>query len=148
SAGGPVSVDNSLMMLSELEANPNKITAKDNPYFEPRPMFVTRGGRFDHNKYKLGTADLYLVSRISNVDQIDQAIYAERFLFPLEGYYHGFVYVDSEFGQGGGGDVYTDEYLVSQPKARSGNFGTSEGEADMNIALAEHYVRESGFPLK
>jgi uncharacterized protein (TIGR03790 family) len=149
-AGASVSVDNSLMMLSELEASPNKITAKDNPYFEARPTVGAHPAHFDHRKYKLGTSELYLVSRISSMDQVDQVLYAERFLSPLEGYYHGFVYVDSEYGQGGSGNVapYTDEYLLSQAKARSGNFGPSEAEADMNIAFAEHYVRESGFPLK
>lgn len=149
-AGAPVSVDNSLMMLGALDANTDNIALQNNPYFKPTPTVGTDLGHFDHSKYKIGTSELYLVSRISSIDQVDQVIYAERFLSPLDGYYHGYVYVDSEYGQGGNGNVplYTDEYLAAQPRARSGNFGTTELEADMNIAFAEHYVRQSGFPLK
>jgi uncharacterized protein (TIGR03790 family) len=149
-SGAPVSVDNALMMLAHLDPNTNNITTKANPYFEPTPTVGTDLGHFNHNTYKIDSSDIYLVSRISNMDQIDQALYADRFLFPLQGYYNGNVYVDSEYGQGGSGNVppYTDEYLTAQPRARSGNFGTSESEADMNIAFAEHYVRQSGFPLK
>jgi hypothetical protein len=139
------------MMLASLDPNADNITAKNNPYFEPTPTVGTDLGHFDHSKYKIGTSELYLVSRISSMDQIDQALYADRFLFPVEGYYNGNVYVDSEYGQGGNGNnvpPYTDEYLATQPRARSGNFGAAELEADMNIAYAEHYVRQSGFPLK
>jgi hypothetical protein len=151
SSGATVSVDNSLMMLAALDPKTDNITTKNNPYFEPTPTVGTDLGHFDHKKYKLGDSELYLVSRISNIDQIDQALYADRFLFPYDGYYNGNVYVDSEYGQGGNGPnapLYTDEYLTFDPRARSGNFGAGELEADMNIAYAEHYVRQSGFPLK
>jgi hypothetical protein len=139
------------MMLNYLDPNKNNIAPKNNPYFEPTPTVGTDLGHFDHKVHKLaGTLDIYMVSRISNMDQIDHALYADRFLFPQQGYYNGFVYIDSEYGQGGNGDKprFTDEYLVSQPAARSGNFAVSEAEADMNIAYAEHFVLRSGFPLK
>lgn len=150
STGAPVSVDNALMMLAELDSNKDNIAVKANPYFARTPSVGPDPGHFSHEKYNLGTPDLYLVSRISSFDEIDQALYADRFLFSQQGYYNGNVYVDSEYGQGGNGNVpsYTDEYLMSQPRARSGNFSATELEADMNIALAEHYVRQSGFPLK
>src|SRR5206468_2124755 len=84
-AGASVSVDNALMMLSELDPNTDNISAKNNPYFEPTPTVGTDLGHFSHKTNRLGGSDLYLVSRISNMDQIDQAIYADRFLFPLQG---------------------------------------------------------------
>lgn len=151
SAEASVSVDNALMMLSYLDPNKNNIELKNNPYFESTPTSGIDLGHFNHNLYKfMDTYDVYMVSRLVNMDQIDQALYAERYLFPQPGYYNGNVYIDSEYGQGGSGNVpqYTDEYLLSRPDARSGNFGRSEAEADMNIAFSEHYVRQSGFPLK
>jgi uncharacterized protein (TIGR03790 family) len=146
-----VSVDSTLMMLWSLDPNTNNIATKANPYFEHNPTVGADKGHFDHKTYKVaGNSEMYLVSRLSNADQIDHALYADRFLFPQEGYYNGYVYVDSEYGQGGNGNVarYTDEYLVAQPAAHSGNFSASEAEADMNIAFAEHYARQAGFPLK
>jgi len=151
SVEAPVSVDNALMMVGYLSPNKNNIAVQNNPYFESTPSFGSDLGHFNHTQYKLlGTNDVYMVSRLRNMDQIDQALYADKYLFPYEGYYNGNVYVDSEYGQGGSGNVprYTDEYLLSQPNAHSGNFARSEAEADMNIAFAEHYVRQSGFPLK
>src|SRR5262249_46318192 len=121
-AGASVSVDNALMMLAELDPNKDNISLQNNPYFAPTPSVGPDLGHFSHEKYKLGVPDLYLVSRISSFDEIDQALYADRFLFSQQGYYNGNVYVDSEYGQGGNGNVppYTDEYLMSQPRARSG----------------------------
>jgi uncharacterized protein (TIGR03790 family) len=149
-AGAPVSVDNALMMLTELDPNTDNISVKNNPYFEPTPTVGTDLGHFSHARYKLGASDFYMVSRIRDIEQIDQALYADRFLSALPGYYNGNIYIDSKYGQGDSGKVppYTDEYLVSQPRARSGNFAATEEEADMNIAFAEHHVRESSFPLK
>ena len=150
-AGMPVSVDNSLMMVSYLDPKTDNISMTANPYFEPTPTFATDLGHFDHRLYKfMGTYDIYLVSRISRMEQIDQSLYAGRFLLPQSGYYNGNIYVDSEYGQGGSGSVprYTDEYLASQPSVQRGIFGASEAEADMNVAFAEHYVLLSGFPLK
>jgi uncharacterized protein (TIGR03790 family) len=149
-AGAPVSVDNALMMLTELDPKTDNISVKNNPYFEPTPTVGTDLGHFSHARYKLGASDFYMVSRIRDIEQIDQALYADHFLSALPGYYNGNIYIDSKYGQGDSGKVppYTDEYLVSQPRARSGNFAATEAEADMNIAFAEHHVRESGFPLK
>jgi hypothetical protein len=146
-----VSVDNTLMMISYLDPNKNNISTLPNPYFEPTPTFGTDLGHFDHGLYKyMGKHDVYLISRLSRMEPIDHSLYAERFLLPQAGYYNGNIYVDSEYGQGGNGTVprFTDEYLAAQASVQRGDFGSSEAAADMNIAFAEHYVLQSGFPLK
>jgi uncharacterized protein (TIGR03790 family) len=150
SAGGPVSVDNSLMLLSYLDPKTNNISAVANPYFEPNPTFGTDHGHFGHKLYKYQGHDVYMISRLGSMDQVDHALYAERFLSPEPGYYNGHVYVDSSYGRGGSGSVppYTEEYLRAQPGVQTGNFGGSEADADMNIAFATQYLKQSGFPLK
>ena len=150
-ATGPVALDNVLMMLTYLDSRTNNISPVNNPYFDPAPGFRLGVDHFDHSRYKfLGKYDIYLVSRLQRMDQVDHSLYAERFLSPQPGYYNGNIYVDSKYGQGGNGAVppYTDAYLADQPAVQTGNYAGTELETDFNIAFAEHYVRESGFPLK
>jgi len=146
-----VTVDNSLMMLSALDPKTNLISMVPNPYFEPTPSFGTDLGHFDHKFKHLGTHDIYMVSRLERMDQVDHALYADRFLSPEPGYYNGNMYVDSQWGQTGNGPnvpPFTDAFLASQVAVQRGDYYNAALNADMNIAFSERFVTRSGFPLK
>jgi hypothetical protein len=56
--------------------------------------------------------------------------------------------VQSMYGQAGGtSGLYTDAYLTSQSAVQSGDY-TTQLNADMNIAYAEHYAAAARFSLK
>src|SRR5262249_23077348 len=96
----PASVYKLLMMVRYLDPKMDNISITANPYFEPTPTFGADLGHFDHRLYKfMGTYDIYLVSRITRIEEIDQSLYADRFLLPQTGYYNGSIYVDSQYGQ-------------------------------------------------
>jgi hypothetical protein len=93
---------------------------------------------------------MYLVSRLDGprglwdaLEEIDQAQYAQKYLYPGAGYFNGTVYVDDE-----GRDAnYTDAWLQASSYVQTGNY-SNYGPADENIAQTEHYVAGSGLPLK
>jgi hypothetical protein len=149
----PVAVDSVLMMLQSLNPNSNTIRPTLNPYFEASPTFGADLGHFSHSYKMTGGYDIYLVSRLGSgnalrgIDQIDQAIYAERYLSSAPGSYSGHIYVDSLYGQGGGSTSYTDAFLTSQSAVQDGDYN-GPYLADLNIAYTEHYALSYGFPLK
>jgi chitodextrinase len=155
---GSISLDNALMGLNYWSASSNNIGKYSNPYFEPAPTFGTDKGHFSHSAYKFNNTDMYLVSRLGSdnplrgIDQVDQSIYGDTYIYPSPGYYSGNAYVDTQYSsipypQTNWGAPYTDSYLTSQANVQSGSYSTAAG-ADMNIAYAEHYIVPSGFPLK
>jgi uncharacterized protein (TIGR03790 family) len=154
-SSGGVSVDNVLMGLNGWAADGSNVYWSNQPYMDLAPTFS--GGdapHFDHSIYKFNGTNMYLVSRLDSprgvngvMDLVDQALYGERYIAPGAGYYNGNVYVDSRNGQGGGGTLYTDAYLATQPAVTGGGY-YSYGDADMNMAYAEHYVQGTGYTLK
>ena len=149
-AGGylePVSVDNALMGLNYWDPATNNIIQDTNSYFDPTPSFTLEKGPFNHATFKFHGTEMYLVSRLGSqtalagLEEIDQALYADRYLSPLPGYYNGYAYVDSRSA------VYTDAYLSASDSVQKGLY-TSYDSADENIAYSEHFIKASGFPLK
>jgi len=149
-AGGylePVSVDNALMGLNYWDPATNNIIRDTNSYFDPTPSFTLEKGPFNHATFKFHGTEMYLVSRLGSqtalagLEEIDQALYADRYLSPLPGYYNGYAYVDSRSA------VYTDAYLSASDSVQKGLY-TSYDSADENIAYSEHFIKASGFPLK
>src|SRR5215831_7973830 len=69
SSGTENSLDNALMMLSYLDPQKNNIMPIRNPYFEPTSSVGTDLGHFEHRLYKIFNTDMYLVSRIENIEQ-------------------------------------------------------------------------------
>jgi uncharacterized protein (TIGR03790 family) len=102
---------------------------------------------------------MYLVGRLDGprgvtgaLELIDQALYGERYIAPAPGYYHGYGYVDSRWGQvgaagGATGALYDDAYLAGRRSVPTGSFATYQ-DADENIAYTEHFITQAGFPLK
>ena len=151
-------VDNVLMGLNALGSTATSAAPKGiNPYFDQAPIFQPDPGHFDHSKFKYMGADMYLVARLGSdsslrgMDQVDQSLYADRYLAPHPGYYYGNAYVDSRYGipypQTNYGTPYTDAVLSAETAVQQGAYLDS-ATADMNIAYSEHYVSGSGFPLK
>ena len=155
------SLDNAVMALNYLNPTSDNTNAAvsqypyyNNSYFATSPTFQTDVGHFDHNSFKdPGGNDMYLVSRLDGprgvqgaMELVDQALYGERYVSPLTGYYNGIAYVESNEGQPNGA-LYTDAFLAVDLDVIEGNY-YSYATADKNIAYAEHYVTQSGFPLK
>ena len=146
------SVDSALMGIYSLGSGSGFVMANGaNPYFDAAPGFDSSPGRFSHSLYQYSGNNMYLVNRLGSdsslrgIDQVDQSLYADRYVSPQPGYYNGNAYVDSQFGHAG--TPYTDAYLAAQPAVQQGLYDNSS-DADMNIAWAEHYVLASGFSLK
>ena len=73
-----------------------------NPYYESSPTRPNDNGSFFHSKYKLSNGKpMYLVSRFIGPDfqmwrnQIDMALYGEKYIYIGKGYYNGVGYSDS-----------------------------------------------------
>jgi hypothetical protein len=79
------------------------------------------------------------------LEQIDQAQYGQKYLYPGSGYFNGTVYVDDEDRDETGG--YTDAWLAASTNVQYGYY-YNYGPADENMAWTEHYVNNSPFPLK
>ena len=153
-----LSIDNALMGINALGSASNTVITKGaNPYFDPAPGFDTSPGHFNHTVYQYNGTTMYLVSHLGSdsslrgIDQVDQSLYADLFVYPQPGYYYGNAYVDSQSGipypLPNYGFPYTDAFLSAQPAVQQGLYDNST-DADMNVAYAEHYVLASGFPLK
>src|SRR5882724_2839821 len=147
-----VSMDNVLMGLYSLNTTTNNIYQSSNPYFAATPSFGADIGHFNHAAYKFNNSDMYLVTRLGSddslrgIDQIDQSLYADRFVSATAGFYNGNAYVESRFGQSDG-SRYTTAYLAAQPAVQNGDY-SSYNSADLNMAYSEQFVSLSGFSLK
>ena len=152
------SVDSALMGINALGSSPSSIIPTGaNPYFDPAPGFSNPPGHFSHSLYQYNGTTMYLVARLGSdsslrgMDQVDQSVYADLYLYPLPGYFYGNAYVDSLSGipypLPNYGQPYTDAFLSAQPAVQAGLYDNSS-DVDMNIAYAEHYVLVSGLPLK
>ncbi|MDD2654994.1 MAG: hypothetical protein PHI86_07835, partial [Candidatus Omnitrophica bacterium] len=92
------SVDNVLMALNLLTADTLSFVTYTNPYLEKNPTFDTDKGHFDHSLYRVNGADIYIVTRLGSesdlqgIDQLDQCLYAEKFLYRQSVYYFGNAY--------------------------------------------------------
>ncbi len=149
-----LSVDSALMGLFSLPSASNGTISKGvNPYFDTAPGFDASPGHFSHSAYNYNGTPMYLVTRLGSdsslrgIDQVDQSLYAGRYVYPQAGYYYGNAYVDSLYGVSGTATPYTDAFLSSQTAVQEGLYDTAI-DADMNIAYAEHYAIAAGFPLK
>ena len=149
-------VDNILMGINFWASDGSNINWSGNPYFAATPGFGADVGHFDHATWNFNGTTMYLVSRLDGprgvqgaLDLVDQALYGERYVAANAGYYNGYGYIDSRFGQGGdgGSTPYTDAYLAAQPDVQTGNYG-SYNSADLCMAYGEHFVTASGLPLK
>ena len=141
--------------LDDAMAAPYLLTATsgipeiNNPYMDPAPGFDASPGHFTH-QYTVNHSPMYLVSRLDGprglwdaLEQIDQAQYAQKYLYPGAGYFNGTVYVDDEARDA----KYTDAYLQASTYVQTGNY-SNYGPADENIAQTEHYLLNSALPLK
>jgi len=127
--GRGLSIDSALMGINLLSATTSAIESGQNPYFEPSPSFGGDKGHFDHSLYKYRNGEMYLVARLGSdsslrgINQVDQSLYAERYLSSSSGYYSGNAYLDTQWGipypQPNYGQSYTDSYLSAQPSVQS-----------------------------
>jgi len=152
SSGGTACLDNALIGINYI-TGANNIAWRVNSYRENTPTFGADMGPFDHAIHKFFGRVMYLVTRLDGpgpplgpMDLVDQALYGERYVYPEDGYYRGNYVVDSRYGQGGS-VRFTDEFLLTDPAVTSGSYATY-GEADKNMAFAEHYVLGIDLPLK
>ena len=152
-SGNGHSTDSALMGIYVLGSpSSGTIFKGSNPYFDPAPGFDPSPGHFSHSTFQYSGTPMYLVTRLGSdsslrgMDQVDQSVYADRFLYPQPGYYYGNAYVNSLAGQPNG-QPYTDAFLSAQGPVQIGLYDNST-DADMNIAYAEHYILASGLPLK
>jgi len=100
-----------------------------NPYFDPAPSFDGDRTRFSHSIYQFIGTPMYLVTRIAGprgvdraLDQIDQALYADKYFYPAPGYYQGNVYIDVE--NRARAALSPDSYLSATTNVINGNFIT------------------------
>lgn len=122
-----------------------------NPYKDQNPGFHAEAGSFTH-AYQLRGTTMYLISRLDGprgvqgtLDLIDQALYADRYVYNQAGYLTGNVYVNSQNRKSA--TPYTDAFLTADPDVQLGGDDSYES-ADVNIAYAEHYAINAGLPLK
>ena len=115
-----------------------------NPYFDRAPSFDGDRTRFSHSIYQFIGTPMYLVTRIAGprgvdraLDQIDQALYADKYFYPAPGYYQGNVYIDVE--NRARAALYTDSYLSTNTDVINGNIRTYNG-VDVNLAYTEHFI--------
>ncbi len=153
SNGFNVNLDNALMGVASLSDTSDNISSINvNPYFDPAPSFDKSPGRFSHAAEKWNGKDMYLVTRLDGptvnaaLEQVDGALYGERYISNQSGYYGGTGYVNSLHGYVGS-IRYTDAALKADVDVQSGNYG-SYSTADKCIAYTEHYITAAGFPLK
>ncbi|MBA3707550.1 MAG: TIGR03790 family protein [Planctomycetes bacterium] len=146
-----LSMDNVLMGLNFWSTSSDNVAWYGNPYLEPTPGLGADVGHFDHAGFAFYGTPMYLVGRIDGptgvigaLNQIDQAIYGDRYVTAQPGYYNGIAYIDSRGDKGG---TYTDASLVADPDVQSGNYG-GYGPTDVNIAFGERSVTAAGLPLK
>jgi uncharacterized protein (TIGR03790 family) len=149
--GGQRSIDNAMycpgLVLQGCPTNPPVV---GNPYLDPCPGVRGDGRPFRHRDNTVGFSDCFLVTRLDGpggvwrvMDLVDQALYAEAFLQPDEGFFRGCGYVDSRALKG----AYAIETLTNDPDVASGRCD-SYGAADVNIACGARHVAAAGFPLR
>ena len=121
SNGFHISLDNALGGLNTWSGGVDTIAQSPNPYFDSAPTFDTSPGTFDHALRKFNGKDMYLVSRLDGVgvtaglEQVDAALYGERYISPQPGYYGGTGYVNSREGQPGGRYTWMPGFRLRQP---------------------------------
>ena len=114
-----------------------------NPYFESSPTRTPDIGRFNHLQFTFLGQPLYLVSRLDGPtvhaarELIEGARYGERYLSTLPGYYNGFGYVDTRYGQ------YSSTLLDGYPF----EYGSYQN-ADKCIAYGTRMVEGASLILK
>ena len=146
-------IDNAMLSPAMLlQGNPTNPPVVDNPYLDPAPGVRGEGRPFRHARFTCGFNEMYLVSRLDGpggvwraMDLVDQALYAERFLHPEEGYFHGFGYVDSRTLKGA--KAYTEEAQAKDSDILEGRCD-SYASADANIAYTARHIVKAGFPLR
>ncbi len=152
SDGDQVSLDSALTVVTARSDTYDDISLKANPYFDTAPSFNKSPGRFNHAVDKVNGQDMYLVTRLDGAtvsarrcEQVDGALYGERYISNQAGYYGGTGYVNSRAGYGS--TRYTDAALSADNEVKSGNV-YQYGTVDRCIAYTEHYITAAGFPLK
>ena len=143
---GQYPVDENLARLYSLGSDTltMSIGYSPNPFFEPSPGMATDLGHFDHS-YKInGTDPFYLVTELDGFNNqyakelVDRALYAEKYLYPADGYYSGTGYVDTRYGK------YSDDTLNQHyPTGYMGYAG-----ADFDMAMGRLFLTRAGFACK
>ncbi len=106
-SGSHVNLDNALMGLTNMSDALDTIGWSINPYYDVAPSFDKSPGRFNHASEKINGKDMYLVTRLDGpsvnaaLEQVDGALYGERYISNQPGYYGGTGYVNSRYGLGG-----------------------------------------------
>ena len=151
-SGSHVNLDNALMGVGSMSDASDQIGYyAGNPYYDVAPSFDKSPGRFNHASEKFNGQDMYLVTRLDGpsvnaaLEQVDGALYGERYISNQPGYYGGTGYVNSRYGFGA--NRYTDAGLGADADVKSGNV-YGYGSVDKCIAYTEHYITAAGFPLK
>ena len=158
-AGSVRSLDNALIILNYWSPSFNNLQPFTSPYgasLTEKPSFGTDAPRFDHSFNFAGTT-MYLVARLGvsdalhGMEELDQDLYAERYLSNKPGGYWGTGYVDSRYGipvgMADAGKPYTDAWLTANVSAIDPTL-MSYANADAWIAYTEHFIAQAGFPLK
>ncbi|MCL2647360.1 MAG: TIGR03790 family protein, partial [Phycisphaerales bacterium] len=117
-----------------------------NPYMDPTPGFDANKPAFSHtNATNFNGQPMYLVSRLDGprgladaLEEIDQATYAQKYLYPADGYYNGTIYLDTMNRTGKLSD-YTDAALQTNTYVMTGDY-SDYIPSDMNIAQTSHYL--------
>lgn len=159
-SGQVMSLDNVLMGLNFWNASTPDFAPLYNPYgantVGKTPSIGPDAPRFSHSVKFLSTT-MYLVARLGSDDalrgmeELDQDLYAERYLSTAAGFYSGTGYIDSRYGIPVGmpnaGKPYTDAWLAANVAAIDPGFFTY-ASADVWIAYGEHFITAAGFPLR
>jgi len=115
----------------------------DNPYYESTPTKGGDNGPFSHSKYRLANKKtMYLVSRFDGMDfqawrnEIDMALYGEKYIAVGSGYYNGMAYSDSY------------ETLDSNISAGYPYQPNVYNDFDKNATYIQTFYQNAGIPFK
>ena len=116
----------------------------NNAFFDTYPGVDGSGdvGQFNHNYKSTGT-NMYLVSRLMSsnlpmmINQVDMALYGDKYIFSGNGYYNGICYTDNQ------GGAYDSLAMIGYPK--NANNST---DWDKDIFYVQKFYEQAGLPYK
>jgi uncharacterized protein (TIGR03790 family) len=137
------SLDQALITLNDIKTSANYYNYWDycnsSEYCEIYYGSTLRKPRFNHT-FKYNGGDVYLVTRVHDLNLIDRALYGEKYIYNEAGYYRGRGYVDTRYG------VYTDTYLDSKYPGFSDSSSYAQG--DRKMAYGKRIFETKGWDYK
>ncbi len=143
--GGARSLDQAMMTpfsLGSASAPSFPTYVSASPYFEGSPGYGSDIGHWDHSATFAG-APFYMAARVDGPDVdvsmnlIEGALYGDKYIAALPGYYQGNIYVDTRFGN------YPNLASLPYPQFHFPSYAN----ADQDMAWCTQLMTAFGFPL-